>query len=192
MAKPAAKDEPAGMDKAELRKHLRFAKAEPIMVAFALDESGKAIVQLDKRKPGRALEKMLKDDAPGSKNHRWGTAVVDPDDEKTIRFTINKPGGGMARKLSVALKGTGFSKIKLLLGTAPKTRCTWARMRRRARMTPPGRGQRRPWSQTTGTRRRPGMRQWGPRWGLRQASPHRLLRRRRRSPLRMRARCRAI
>lgn len=115
MAKAATLDEPAGMEKAEIKRHLRFAREEPISVAFALGGDGKAILQLDKRKPGRALEKQLKDAAPDSKSHRWGTALVDPDDAKTIRFTVNKAGGGLARKLIVALKGTGFNKVKIQL-----------------------------------------------------------------------------
>ena len=114
MAKPAA-GQSAGMEKAELKRVLRFALEEPVQVAFALGGDGKAIVQMDKRKPGRALEKALKDEAPDSKNHRWGTAVVDPDDPKLVKFVVNKAGGGMARKLVVALKGTGFSKVQIVL-----------------------------------------------------------------------------
>lgn len=105
----------AGMEKGELKRMLRFAREEPVSVAFALGGDGKVIVQLDKRKPGRALERALKDDAPDSKNHRWGTAVVDPDDPKLVKFVVNKAGGGMARKLVVALKGTGFSKVQIVL-----------------------------------------------------------------------------
>lgn len=114
MAKPAV-GQSAGMEKADLKRLLQSAREEPVQVAFALGGDGKAIVQLDKRKPGRALEKALKDDAPDSKNHRWGTAMVDPDDPKLIKFMVNKAGGGMARKLVVALKGTGFSKVQIVL-----------------------------------------------------------------------------
>jgi hypothetical protein len=115
MAKPGAKDESAGMDRAEIKRHLRFAREEPIPVAFALGGDGKAVLQFDRRKPGRALERQLKEEAPDSKNHRWGTALVDPDNPKLVRFTVNKAGGGMARRLVVALKGTGFSKVKIVL-----------------------------------------------------------------------------
>ncbi len=115
MAKPNAADEPAGMERADIKRHLRFAKDEPVSVAFALGGDGKAIMQFDRRKPGRALEKQLKDAAPDSKSHRWGTALVDPNDDKTVCFTVNKAGGGLARKLIVALKGTGFNKVKIQL-----------------------------------------------------------------------------
>lgn len=103
------------MDRAEIKRHLRYAREEPIPVAFALGGDGKAVLQLDRRKPGRALERQLKEAAPDSKNHRWGTAMVDPDNPKLVRFTVNRAGGGMARKLIIALKGTGFSKVKILL-----------------------------------------------------------------------------
>ena len=102
-------------NEADIKRHLRFAKDEPVSVAFALGGDGKAIMQFDRRKPGRALEKQLKDAAPDSKSHRWGTALVDPDDDKTVCFTVNKAGGGLARKLIVALKGTGFNKVKIQL-----------------------------------------------------------------------------
>src|SRR3954447_14995053 len=106
----------AGMDKAELKRHLRLATEGPIPVAFALDASGKsAMLQMHRSKNPKALEKQLKDETPDSKNHRWGTASVDPDDPKLVRFTINKAGGGIARKLVIALKGTGFNKVKLQL-----------------------------------------------------------------------------
>lgn len=105
----------AGMDLADLKRHLRFALEEPIQVALALGADGKAVLQMHRRKPGRALEKQLKESAPDSKNHRWGTAVVDQENPKLVRFIVNKAGGGLARKLVVALKGTGFNKVELVL-----------------------------------------------------------------------------
>ncbi len=122
MAKTDEKTE-AGMDKAGLKRLLRLAREEPISVAFALDGAGKAILQMDRRKPGRALEKQLKQDDPESKSHRWGTAAIDPDDPKRVRFLVNKASSGIVRKLVVALKGTGISKVELLLedGTPVET-----------------------------------------------------------------------
>ncbi len=104
-----------GMELAELKRHLRLAKAEPIQVAFALGGDGKAVLQMHKRKPGRALERELKETAPDSRNHRWGTASVSPDEPKLVRIMINKAASGMARRLVLALKGTGFNKVKLVL-----------------------------------------------------------------------------
>src|SRR3954466_15650002 len=113
-----AKAEPAsaGREKPELKRHLRLASGGPNPVSIALDASGKnAVLQMHRTKNPRALEKQLKEEAPDSKNHRWGTASVDPEDPKLVRFTINKAGGGMGRKLIIALKGTGFNKVKLQL-----------------------------------------------------------------------------
>lgn len=104
-----------GMELADLKRHLRLAKEEPIQVAFALGGDGKAVLQMHKRKPARALERQLKDEAPDSRNHRWGTATVSPDEPKLVRFLINKASSGMARRLVLALKGTGFNKVKLVL-----------------------------------------------------------------------------
>ena len=105
--------EAAGMDRADLKRMLRFASQEPVQVAFALGGDGKAIIVLDRRKPARALEKELKIAAPDSKTHRFGSASVDPEQPKLARFMVNKAAGGIARKLVVALKGTGFSKVEV-------------------------------------------------------------------------------
>lgn len=120
MAKPAtgAKpgedgDDDAGMDLGELRKFLKLARKGPVQVAFAVGGDGKAIVVMDRRRSPRALEKEIKDGAPDSKNHRFGTVSVDPDDPKLVRFTVNKSGGGLQRKLMAAIKGTGFSKVEV-------------------------------------------------------------------------------
>jgi hypothetical protein len=115
MAKAATLDAPAGMGKAEIKHHLRLARSAPVQVAFAIAKNGNAILQFDRRKPGRALDKELKDAAPDSKSHRWGTAMADPANDKILRLTVNQPGGGLAGKLIAAIKGSGFSKVKLVL-----------------------------------------------------------------------------
>ena len=111
MAK-AAESAPASMDRGELRKLLKFALREPVHVAFALGGDGKAVLQMDKRKQPRALEKALKEDAD-TKNHRFGTVVVNPEFPTLARFIVNKPSSGMARKLVIALKGTGFRYVEI-------------------------------------------------------------------------------
>ena len=108
-----AKTESPGSDRAELKKLLKTAGDKPVSMAFAMSKDGTAIIKLDKLKPPRTLEKLLKDE-DGSKNHQFGTVVIDPDAPKTAKFIINKEVGGFARKLVVALKGTGFSKVKLV------------------------------------------------------------------------------
>lgn len=120
MAKAAGKggagdpgDGAGGMEKAELKRMLKFASDEPVRVAFALGGDGKAILVMDRRKPARTLEKELKEAVPDSKNHRFGTAAVDAAQPKLVKFMVNKQAGGVARKLVVALKGTGFSKVEV-------------------------------------------------------------------------------
>lgn len=110
-----AKDvESVGSDRGELKKLLKLAKAQPIHMAFATDADGKMVVQMHKMKPPRTLEKGLKEGLDGGKNHRFGTVVVDPDDPKLVKFIVNKAIGGAARKMVIALKGTGFKKIQIV------------------------------------------------------------------------------
>jgi hypothetical protein len=103
------------MERADLKRMLRLARKDPIHAAFALGGDGKAIVVMDKRKQPRALEKGIKDKAPDAKNSRWGTVSIDPDEPKIARFVINKAASGIARKLVIALKGTGCSKVEIVL-----------------------------------------------------------------------------
>jgi hypothetical protein len=114
MAKADAGDS-VGTDRGDLKRLLRFSMKEPVHAAFALGGDGKPIIVLDKRKQPRALEKGIKDGAPGSKNHRFGIVMVDPDEPKIARFVINQPASGMAKKLVIALKGTGFNKVRIVL-----------------------------------------------------------------------------
>ena len=107
------KEESVGSDKAELKKMLKIALQQPVNMAFALGGDGKAIIQMHKIKQPRALEKGLKE-ADGTKNHRFGTVIIDPDSPKVAKFVVNKPVGGFARKLVIALKGTGFKKIQIV------------------------------------------------------------------------------
>jgi hypothetical protein len=108
------------MDRADLKRLLRIARKDPVHMAFALGGDGKPIIMLDKRKQPRALEKGIKEGAPDAKNHRFGCVSIDPDNPKLAIFTVNKAASGMARRLVIALKGTGCSKVQILLddGTA--------------------------------------------------------------------------
>lgn len=110
-----AKDvESVGSDKAEMKKLLKVAKAQPIHMAFGTGADGKVVIQMHKLKPPRTLEKGLKDAVEGGKNYRFGTVMVDPDAPKVAKFVVNKASGGIARKLVIALKGTGFKKIQIV------------------------------------------------------------------------------
>ena len=114
MAKPGG-DSQGGMEPAELKRLLRLASSAPIHAAFAIGGDGRPIIMLDKRKPPRVLEKELKESDPDAKSHRYGTVSVDPDDPKLACFVVNKAASGMAGRLVKALKGTGFSKIRIVL-----------------------------------------------------------------------------
>jgi hypothetical protein len=114
MANTAANDS-VGMDKADLKRLLRIARKDPVHMAFALGGDGKPIIMLDKRKQPRALERGIKEGAPDARNHRFGSVAIDPDDPKLAIFTINKAASGMARRLVIALKGTGYQKVQILL-----------------------------------------------------------------------------
>jgi hypothetical protein len=102
-----------GMDKTEIRHILRLAGGEKLRAAVALSREGKAVIVLDRHKPPRALERELKEDLPGSRLHRFGTLSVDEGDPRLARFVVNKASPGMARKLAIALRGTGLRRVEI-------------------------------------------------------------------------------
>ncbi len=106
--------ESIGDDKGDLKRLLKIAIKEPVHMAFAIDGNQSAI-KLDKVKNPKALMKLLQDGMPSAKIVRFGTAIVDAEEPKKVTFQINKlAGGGTAKKLAKALKGTGFSKVTLM------------------------------------------------------------------------------
>ena len=115
-------DPQTGMDKAEMKKLLSFSKKEPVHCAMGLGkEPAFALLLLDKMKQPKAIEGLLVKQFPDAKSTRWGMAAVDIDENpKLVKFTINKPVSGIARKLAKTLKGTGFTKVEIVLedGTA--------------------------------------------------------------------------
>jgi hypothetical protein len=112
------------MEKAELKQLLVRSKKEPVSCAVAqAKEPAFALILLHKVKQPKALSKQLEGDFKDAKNHRWGTAFVDVDDNpKLVVFKLNKPAPGIARKLVKSLKGTGFTKARLQFddGSAPE------------------------------------------------------------------------
>src|SRR3954452_3059049 len=102
-----------GMDKATIRHMLRLAAGEPLRAAVALSREGRAVILLDRHKPPRTLERELKEGLPGSRLHRFGTLTIGDDDPKLARFTVNKASTGMARKLAIALRGTGLRRVQI-------------------------------------------------------------------------------
>lgn len=112
MAAPAAGE----IDKAELKKLLVKSKKEPVNCAVGTGKDAQALIMLHKIKQPRALAKELEKEFGEVKNPRWGTAFVDIDDNpKLVILTLNKPSPGVARKLKKTLKGTGFTKVRIVL-----------------------------------------------------------------------------
>jgi hypothetical protein len=112
-----AADVQTGMDKQDMKRLLMKSKKEPVNCAIGQGaDPSVALLLLDKVKAPKAVEKELAKQIPEAKNTRFGTAVVDVDeDPKLVLFYVNKPTAGIAKKLVKTLKGTGFSKVKILL-----------------------------------------------------------------------------
>lgn len=107
-------EETPGMGKDDLKKNLKLSKRRAIHVALAMSE-GKPVLLMDKMKRGQGLDRDLKKQASDAKDHRWGVVHVEKDDPKRAVFVINKALGGLARKLIIALKGTGYNKVTIKL-----------------------------------------------------------------------------
>ncbi len=110
MAKAAAAQEAPGMGKDELKKNFRLAKRQEMQVGLMMDGAMPCLM-MHKIKKGRALAAELKKDGPDLKDMRFGVCTIDPENAKRAIFQINKPIGGLARKMIKALKGTGINKV---------------------------------------------------------------------------------
>src|SRR4051794_23342763 len=110
-----------GMDKMQIREIVRLAGGKQLRAAIALGADGRAIVVLDRHKQARALERDIKEQAEGSRLHRFGSFAADPEDKKLGRFTLNRAAPGMARRLVKAFKGTGMRRIEIALEDGSET-----------------------------------------------------------------------
>jgi hypothetical protein len=121
---------PTGTKKADLRSLLNTATADkPARCAVAQPGKGNhAILLLSKTKQGQGLVGELRKQFPDAKNFRIGTAYPDKSrrndedgpaptdiDGKLIVFSLDKSGGGFAKRLAqtLILNRTGFSKVTL-------------------------------------------------------------------------------
>lgn len=104
-----------GMDKGEIKRLLARSKREPVSCAVGIGpDPGVALLLMDKVKNPKAVLKQLEKNEPDIKSTRFGTVLVDVDDDpKLVRFVLNKPLPSIARKLVKTLKGTGFSKVAI-------------------------------------------------------------------------------
>ncbi len=113
----ATETPPTGMDRAEMKRFLLKSKQEPVNCAIGVgDDKSLALLMLARNRSPKALQGDLQKDFPTAFNTRFGTAVVDTDDDPTlVKFMLNKPVSSMARRLVKTLKGTGFRKVQILL-----------------------------------------------------------------------------
>jgi hypothetical protein len=112
-----AKEVDTGMDKGEMKKLLMKSKKEPVNFSFGMgSDASFALLMLDRIKAPKAVEKELEKKFSDAKNTRFGSAEVDTEeDAKKVKFIVNKPISGFGRKLVKTLKGTGFTKVQILL-----------------------------------------------------------------------------
>ena len=106
-----------GMDRAEMKRFLIKSKQEPVNCALGVgDDKSVALLMLSPHRSAKSLQGDLQKDFPTAFNTRFGTAVVDTEDDPTlVKFMLNKAVTSMARRLVKTLKGTGFRKVQILL-----------------------------------------------------------------------------
>src|SRR6201995_3838403 len=118
-------DPQTGMDRPEMKRFLLKSKQEPVNCALGVgDDKSVALLMLSPHRSAKSLQGDLQKQFPTAFNTRFGTAVVDTEDDPTlVKFMLNKPVTSMARRLVKTLKGTGFRKVQILLedGTPVET-----------------------------------------------------------------------
>ncbi len=105
----------AGMDRDDMKRLFRIARDQPVQTAFAVGPDKQAVLLMDKRKPGRALDRELRGDVAGGRDHNFGTVMIDAADPKLAVFTVERAVTGVARKLVKLVKGTGITKVRMML-----------------------------------------------------------------------------
>ena len=112
----AAETPPTGMDHAEMKRFLLKSKQEFICIGIG-DDKSVALLMLSPHRSAKSLQGDLQKQFPTAFNTRFGTAMVDTDDDPTlVKYMLNKAVTSMARRLVKTLKGTGFRKVQILLG----------------------------------------------------------------------------
>ena len=106
-----------GMDRAEMKRHLLKSKQEPVNCAIGIgNDKSVALLMLARNRSSKSLQGDLQKDFPTAFNTRFGTAMVDTDDDPTlVKFVLNKAVTSMARRLVKTLKGIGFRKVQIRL-----------------------------------------------------------------------------
>ena len=112
-----ANETQTGMDRTEMKRFLIKSKQEQVNCALGVgDDKSVALLLLSPHRSPKALQGDLQKQFPSAFNTRFGTAVVDTEDDPTlVKFMLNKAVTSIARRLVKTLKGTGFRKVQILL-----------------------------------------------------------------------------
>ena len=113
-----------GMEKAALKAQLAKAQAAPVNCAVGKGkEAGAGYILVDHTKSPKSLESTLDGKFKDIKDTRRGTVSLDPEDNKILVFTLNKPASGLAPRLAKILKTVGHAKIRFSYedGSPPET-----------------------------------------------------------------------
>jgi hypothetical protein len=107
----------SGMELAPMKQLLNKATPKtPVPFAFGMGDEAFALLLLDKvGKNPKTVLKSLEDEFKEAKNTRCGTAVVEPERASLVKFIVNRPITGMAKRLVKTLKGTGYNKAEIVL-----------------------------------------------------------------------------
>ncbi len=83
-----------GMDRAEMKRFLIKSKQEPVNCALGVgDDKSVALLMLARNRSPKALQGDLQKEFPSAFNTRFGTAVVDIDDDPTlVKFGTEQSG----------------------------------------------------------------------------------------------------
>ncbi len=112
-----ANETQTGMDRTEMKRFLIKSKQEQVNCALGVgDDKSVALLLLSPHRSPKSLQGDLQKQFPSAFNTRFGTAVVDTEDDPTlVKFMLNKAVTSIARRLVKTLKGTGFRKVQILL-----------------------------------------------------------------------------
>ncbi len=106
-----------GMDKQDMKRLLGKARQDQVNCAIGMAaEPGLGLLVLDPIKSPKAIEQDLIRQNAGARNTRPGRAYVDTvENPKQLKIIVTREISGIARRLVKTLKGTGITKVVILL-----------------------------------------------------------------------------
>lgn len=104
------------MDRGAMKRLLVRSKEDAVSCAVGMGKDAQmGLLLLDKIKQPKALEREIMKQ-PDIRNPRFGKALVDVEtDPKLVKFYLNRAAPGIARRLVKTLKGTGFTKVEIVM-----------------------------------------------------------------------------